>query len=421
MKIDLLLCHAAQVVTCSGTGPKHGKEMAEVRIIEDGAVAVAGGEIVAIGSSRDILSRYEAKERLDVTGRAVVPGLVDPHTHAVWAGDRVDEFERRIRGESYLEIMASGGGIAATMETVRNSPVARLVEESRPRLEAMLKLGTTTAEIKTGYGLETTAELRMLEALAILHEEQPMDLVPTFLGGHAVPPEFSDNPERYLDLVVNEMLPRAITWYEDSIFPRAGLPFFNDVFCEQKAFDKYQSRRVLEAGLKLGLPAKIHADEFTGLGGVELGIDLGAVSIDHLDVTTPEDCRRLAASNSIGVVLPAVNLNLGATRFAPARNMIDSGCALGLATDLNPGSAPCPSMQLVMALACRYMGMLPNEAFTASTLNAACAIGLGNRVGTLEAGKQADLLILKCGDYRHMAFQFGDNLVEQVIKKGMLL
>jgi imidazolonepropionase len=421
MKIDSLLFNASQVVTCSGPGPKRGKEMGDIEIIEDGAVALADGQIVEVGSTRKLIDRYEAREKLNVTGYTIVPGLVDPHTHAVWAGDRVDEFERRLRGESYLEIMAAGGGIVSTTKAVRGASVEKLVEESRPRLEAMLRLGTTTAEIKTGYGLETAAEMRMLEAIEVLQKEQPLDLVPTFLGAHAIPSEYSNDIEGYLDLVTNEMLPEAIRWYENSIFPGKGVPFFNDVFCEQNAFDKGQSRRVLEAGLRVGLPAKIHADEFTSLGGVGLGVELGAVSIDHLDVTSPEDRQCLATSSSIGVVLPAVNFNLGSTHFALARAMIEDGCALALATDINPGSAPCPSMQLVMAIACRYMGLLPAEAFTASTINAACAIGLDERIGTLEPGKQADLLILKCQDYRQMAFQFGGNLVDKVIKKGIFV
>ena len=395
--------------------------MGDVVVIEDGAVALADGQIVEVGPTRKLIDRYEAREKLDVTGYTVVPGLVDPHTHVVWAGDRVDEFERRIRGESYLKIMAAGGGIVSTTKAVRAASVEKLVEEARPRLEAMLKLGTTTAEIKSGYGLETAAELRMLEAIEVLQKEQSMDLVPTFLGAHAIPSEYSNDIGGYLDLVINEMLPEAIQWYENSIFPGKGIPFFNDVFCEQKAFDKDQSRRVLEAGLRLGLPAKIHADEFTSLGGVVLGVELGAVSIDHLDVTSPEDRRSLAASDSIGVVLPAVNLNFGSAHFAQAKAMMEEGCALALATDINPGSAPCPSMQLVMAIACRYMRLLPSEAFTASTLNAACAIGLGDRIGSLEPGKQADLLILKCQDYRQMAFQFGGNLVDKVIKKGIFV
>jgi imidazolonepropionase len=421
MKIDLLLCHAAQVVTCSGTGPKHGQRMGEVEITEDGAVAVADGRIVEVGPTTELITRYKPLEMLDVSGRTVIPGLVDPHTHAVWAGDRVDEFELRLRGESYLEIMAAGGGIVSTMKAVRESSVERLVEESRPRLEAMLMLGTTTAEIKTGYGLEAAAELRMLEAIEALQKAQPIDLVPTFLGAHAIPPEYSGNPEGYLNLVVNEMLPKAKQWHQASVFAGRGVPLFNDVFCEQKAFDKNQSRRVLKEGLNLGLRAKIHADEFTSLGGVGLGVELGAISIDHLDVTCSDDQQLLAASDSIGVVLPAVNLNFGSTHFAPARAMIEAGCALALATDINPGSAPCPSMQLVMAIACRYQGLQPVEAFTASTLNAACAIGLGDRVGSLEPGKQADILILTCADYRHLAYQFGGNLVEKVIKKGLFV
>ncbi len=421
MKIDLLLCHAAQIVTCSGTGPKHGKRMGEVEITEDGAVAVADGRIVEVGLTPELIARYKPLEMFNVSGRTVIPGLVDPHTHAVWAGDRVDEFERRLLGESYLKIMAAGGGIVSTMEAVRASSAERLVEETLPRLEAMLRLGTTTAEIKTGYGLETAAELRMLAAIEELQKKQPMDLVPTFLGAHALPPEYSDDAEGYLNLVIEEMLPRAKQWHQESAFAGRGVPLFNDVFCEQKAFNKNQSRRVLKEGLNLGLRAKIHADEFTSLGGVGLGVELGAVSIDHLDVTSPDDHQLLAASNTIGVILPAVNLNFGSTHYAPARAMVDAGCALALATDINPGSAPCPSMQLIMAIACRYQGLLPDEALTAATLNAACAIGLEERIGSLEPGKQADMLILKCSDYRHLAYQFGGNLVEKVIKKGLFV
>ncbi len=417
MKVDLLIHSAAQLVTCASPGgPKRGAAMADVGLIPGGAIAMSEGEIVAVGSTADLRADYTARETLDATGLVVCPGLVDPHTHAVYAGDRVNEFELRIRGASYMEIMQAGGGIASTMQAVRAASVAQLAAESRPRLEAMLALGTTTVEIKTGYGLDTASELKMLQAIAALADSHPLDIVPTFLGAHVVPPEFKGRPDAYTDLVITEMLPAAAEWYHHSPFTHS--PFFCDVFCEANVFNREQARRVLSAGLALGLPPKIHADEFANLGGVFLAVELGAVSADHLDVTPPAEVEALAQSNTIGVVLPAVNFNLGSAHFANARAMIDAGVALALATDLNPGSAPCPSMPLVMAMACRYQRLSPAEAFNASTLNAAYALGLGHRLGSLEVGKQADVLLVNAPDYRHLAYQFGGNLVQRVIKRG---
>jgi imidazolonepropionase len=382
-------------------------------------VAIAAGEIVAVGASADLLAEYTAAETIDAGGKVVCPGFVDPHTHVVYAGDRVHEFELRIRGASYMEIMQAGGGIVSTMQATRTATVEQLVVESRPRLNDMLRLGTTTVEIKTGYGLNTPSELNMLRAIAQLALSAPLTLIPTFLGAHTVPPEYKDHTDEYVDLVIEAMLPAAIEWYEHS--PFAHSPFFNDVFCEANVFDRDQSRRVLEAGLKLGLPAKIHADEFVNLGGVSLGVELKAVSADHLDVTPPDEVAKLAQSNTVGVVLPAVNFNLGSAHFANARQLVDAGVVLALATDINPGSAPCPSMPLVMALACRYQRLLPAEAMNASTINAAYAVGLGERLGSLEVGKQADLLIVNAPDYRYLAYQFGGNLVERVVKRGQLI
>ncbi|MBE7553247.1 MAG: imidazolonepropionase [Anaerolineales bacterium] len=421
MKIDLLIHSAAQLVTCaSPDGPKRGEAMADVGLIADGALAIASGQIVAVGPTADLRADFSAHETIDASGKVVCPGFVDPHTHVVYAGDRANEFELRIRGASYLEIMQAGGGIVSTMRAVRAATVEQLVAESKPRLEAMLALGTTTVEIKTGYGLDTTSELKMLQAIALLASSSPLDLVPTFLGAHAVPPEYKGRTDAYVDLVVEEMLPAAVEWYHAS---RSTLhaPLFCDVFCEANVFDREQSRRVLEAGLKLGLPAKIHADEFVNLDGVSLAVVLGAVSVDHLDVTPPAEVELLAQSNTVGVVLPAVNFNLGSSHFAHARGMIDAGVALALATDINPGSAPCPSMPLVMAIACRYQRLLPAEALNAGTLNAAYALGLGHKLGSLEGGKQADVLIVNAPDYRHLAYQFGGNLVERVVKRGQVV
>ena len=428
MKVDLLVHNAAQLITCaSPAGPKRGAAMRDVGLIEDGAVAVDGGQIVAVGATSDLLGRYQARQSIDAGSRVVCPGFVDPHTHLVYAGERIDEFEKRIAGATYLEIMAAGGGIASTMEKTRQASLEQLVGESRPRLGIMLALGTTTVEIKTGYGLDTATEMKMLQAIEALAREGPAGLVPTpsvvptFLGAHAIPPEFKGRGEAYVDLVIEEMLPRAAAWYGQSWFAGQRIPFFNDVFCEANAFDLGQARRILEAGQRLGLRPKIHAGEFSALGGVSLAVELGAASADHLDVMTAEEVEKLAGSETVGVLLPAVNFNLGSHDFADGRGLIDAGAAVALSTDINPGSAPCPSMPLVMAIAARYQRLLPAEALNAGTINAAYAVGLGEQVGSIEVGKQADLLIVEAADYRHLVYQFGHNLVGQVIKGGALM
>jgi imidazolonepropionase len=421
MEIDLLVHNAAQLITCSSPGgPKRGRAMTDVGLIPNGAVAIAEGKIVEVGPSAELRAAYTARSMLDASGKVVCPGFVDPHTHLVYAGDRVAEFELRIQGASYMDILRSGGGILSTTRATRTATLEDLVAASRPRLDAMFALGTTAAEVKTGYGLDTRSELKMLQAIAGLDAEHPADLVPTFLGAHAIPAAYQGRSDDYVDLVIGEMLPRVVEWYRASAFAARRVPLFCDVFCEAHVFDRNQAKRVLQAGLAHGLPAKIHADEFQTLGGVALAVELNSVSADHLDATPPAEIEILAASSTLGVVLPVVNLNMGSSHFADARAMIDTGVALALATDLNPGSAPCPSMALTMAIACRYQRLLPAEALNAGTINAAHAIGLGDRIGSIEVGKQADLLVLNVPDYRHLAYQFGVNLVERVLKRGHL-
>jgi imidazolonepropionase len=420
--VDLLVHSAAQLVTCaSPAGPRRGAAMREVGIVANGAVAIAGGRIVAIGPTDEMRSAHEAAREIDAAGRIVCPGFVDPHTHVAYAGDRVDEFERRIRGETYLQIAQAGGGVRATVRATRAATVNIIVDQSSARLDEMLALGTTTAEVKTGYGLDTGSELKLLRAIDRLDRHQPIELVPTFLAAHAVPPEYDGRADAYVDYVIEDSLPAAVAWYRGSKFARDGRPMFADVFCERSAFDVDQSRRVLEAAQAAGLPLKAHVDEFTALGGLPMALALGPTSVDHLDETGADGIAQLARSTAIAVVIPTVNFHLGATRFADARAMIDAGAAVALTTDINPGSAPCPSMMLAMAIACRYQKLSPAEALCAATVNAAHAIRLGQRVGSLEPGKQADLIVCDVPDYRHLAYRFGGNPVVQVVKKGKVV
>jgi imidazolonepropionase len=394
--------------------------MRDAGLIEQAAVAVRDGRIVAVGPSAEVAARYTADERIDCTGHAVCPGFVDPHTHAVFGGDRVHEFEQRIGGATYMEIMAAGGGIAYTVRHTRAASEEELVALTRKRLDQMLALGTTTVEIKSGYGLDTESELKLLRVAEQLARTHPCAVVPTFLGAHATPPEYRGNTDGYVDLVIHDMLPAVVAWYGGSYFAARRIPFFIDVFCEEHAFDLAQSRRILEAGLRAGLRVKAHVDQFTTCGGVSMALGLEAASVDHLDTTPDAEIQRLAQSATVAVPLPAVTFNLGMTVYADARAMIDAGAAVALATDLNPGSAPCLAMPLVMAIACRYQRLLPAEALNAGTINAAHAVGLGDVAGSIETGKRADLLILKEADYRHIPYFFGGNPVETVIVGGRM-
>jgi imidazolonepropionase len=415
MQADLIVHSARQLLTLSG-GPQRGGELGRLGLIEDGALAAAGGKIVAVGPTLELRRRYEAQQEIDARESVVLPGFVDPHTHLLWAGDRAAEFEMRIAGASYLDILAAGGGIISTVAKTRAATVDDLVRDARPRLARMLQYGTTTAEAKTGYGLETRTELRMLEALIRLDEDGPVRLAPTFLGAHAIPAEFKDRPQEYVEIVCQEMLPAVQAWWLEHAGARP-LPFV-DVFCETGAFDLAQSRQILTAARKLGFPLKIHADEFASLGGVSLAVELGALSADHLVATPEADVRALGNSGTVAVALPATPFGLAEGAYTPARSILEAGGLLALATDLNPGTAWCESMQFVIALACRYMRLTPAQAIAAATINAAAAIGLQARVGSLEVGKDADLLVLDAPDYRHLGYRFGTNLAAHVVRAG---
>jgi imidazolonepropionase len=411
----MLIHSASQLLTLEGA-PQRGGDLGHLGIIPDGALLIRDGIIAAVGGSQELRQAHPAEETLDARGCVVMPGFVDPHTHAIWAGDRAAEFEMRLEGKTYLEILAGGGGILSTVKATRQASLPELIEATRSRLWTMLEHGTTTAEVKTGYGLETVTELRMLQALAALDQEGPLELALTFLGAHAVAPEYQGNPEGYTTHLCQEMLPSAQRWWQENM-PAKPLPFV-DVFCETGAFSLEQSRRILQTAKSLGFPIKIHADEFDNLGGVRLAVQLGAVSADHLVKTNPEELDILAHSDTVAVALPCTPFGLAEAHYTPARAILEAGGLLALATDLNPGTAWCGDMQFAIALACRYLKLTPAQAIAAATLNAAAAIGRADRVGSLTVGKQADLLILSIADYRHLGYRFGPNLVDTVIKKG---
>lgn len=413
----MLIHSAAELITVAG-GPQRGDDLGDLGVICDGAVLIQDGKITAVGTTTDLKAAYPDEERLDATGRVVMPGFVDPHTHVIWAGDRAAEFDLRLQGKTYLEILDAGGGILSTVRATRAAPIEILKQQTLRRMRRMFAYGTTTAEAKSGYGLEIGTELRMLEALLDLDKEGPLDLAFTFLGAHAIPPEYVGRSDEYTALICTDMLPAVKNlWHEKA--PGIVLPFV-DVFCETGAFSLSQTRLILEKARELGFPLKVHADEFENLGGARLAVELGATSADHLVKASFEDISALGRSNTVAVALPCTPFGLAEAFYAPAQAILDDGGLLALATDLNPGTAWCESMQFAIALACRYMRLNPAQAIAAATINAAAAIGLADRVGSIEPGKQADLLILSVDTYRHLGYRFGTNLVEKIIKKGQV-
>lgn len=413
----MLLHSAPQLLTLAG-GPQRGARLGDLGLIEDGAVLIRGETIAAVGPSRDLLAAYPHEPRLDASGYAVLPGFVDPHTHLVWAGDRAAEFERKMAGAKYLDLLAAGGGILSTVRASRAASLEDLLAQTRPRALRMFAHGTTTAEAKTGYGLETAAELKLLDVLLRLDSEGPLEIAPTFLGAHAIAPEFQDDPQGYTDLICREMLPAVRDgWHSRPLSRRRPLPFV-DVFCETGAFDLAQSEQILTRARHLGFPLKIHADEFDNLGGASLAVRLGAASADHLVKTSAEDIAALGASETVAVALPCTPFGLAETEYTPARAILEADGLLALATDCNPGTAWNESMQFVIALACRTLKLTPAQAIAAATINAAHAIRRADRIGSLEAGKQADLLVLSVPDYRQLGYRFGGNLVRLVVKRG---
>lgn len=402
--VDIFIKNASELITMDGPNrPRIKKEMCELSIIKNGSVAIKDGKIVETGNDLE----YGAEKTIDASGKTVMPGFIDPHTHLVFAGSREFELDMKLKGLSYMEILKKGGGIFYTVNETRRATNEELLKQSKKRLDTMISHGTTTCEAKSGYGLDTETELKMLEIQKKLNDIHPMDIVSTFLGAHAIPKEHS--ADDYVDIIISEMLPQV-----------KGLAMFCDVFCEKGVFTIEQSRRILEAGKKYGLIPKIHADEIVDTGGASLAAEIGAISADHLLMSSDKGINEMARKGVIGVMLPGTPFSLMQDNYAPARKMIESGVPIALATDLNP-NCWVENMQFMIQLGCFNMKMTPAEAVTAATFNAACAIGVNDTVGSLEKGKKADVIILDCPNHKSIPYHFGVNLVETVIKNGKII
>lgn len=417
LSVALLVEHAAELVTVAGpSGPRTGPAQSELAVVQDGAVAVGtDGRILAVGPTAEIRRSVEIgaqTEIVDATGRSVLPGFVDPHTHAIFAGDRAGEFEQRLAGADYLRILAAGGGILSTVRATREAPIHDLVDRAAGFLDQMLLHGTTTLEIKSGYGLSTEAEVKMLRVVQALRERVPQTLVPTLLAAHAVPDEFRGDADGYVTSICEEIIPAVAAEH---------LAEFCDVFCERGVFTVEQSREILRTAQRYGLAPKLHAEQKSAFGGTALGCELGAASVDHLEYATEEDIQRLARSGVVGVLLPGAAFTLRETHRAPARALIEAGVPVALSTDFNPGTCYILSPSVVVGIACLQIGLSPAEAIVAATINAAHAIGKGAEVGSLEPGKRGDLIVLDAPSYRHIPYRFGANLVRTVVKDGRMV
>jgi len=411
---DWLITGCSQLLTMQGPAPRRGRALAEPGVIRDGALLVRGGRIHAVGSRRRIERLPEARraEKLDLGGRVALPGFVDSHTHLIFPSSRANEYEQRIGGASYEEIARAGGGIRATVGALRRAPRERLKERALFFLREFAAHGTTTIEAKSGYGLDWKNEIKILEILGELQGEQPVEIVRTFLGAHMTPAEYRRRPEAWVELLVKRLIPHVA---------EARLAEFCDVFCERGAFTVEQARKILEAGRARGLAPRIHAEQLSRTGGARLAIELGAASADHLDKANAGDIRALAASNVVCTLLPGCSFHLGLAKNAPARRLIAAGAIVALATDFNPGTSPTVSMPMVLAIACTQMRMTPAEAIAAATINAAYSLRMHERVGSLEAGKYADLAAFDVEDYREIPYYFGINLCSMTMKRGKVI
>ncbi len=402
--MDILIRNAQELITLQGhQRPRIKKEMNDLCIIKNGDVAIKNGIILDVGTDLE----YSAKEEIDASGKIVLPGFIDPHTHLVFAGSREFELDWKLNGLSYMDIMKRGGGIEYTVEKTKAASFHQLVKESFPRLHSMLAYGTTTCEAKSGYGLDTVTEQRILDVNQYLTDHHPLDVVSTFLGAHTVPKGVSSGD--YVDIIINEMIPMASSKAD-----------FCDVFCEKGFFTVDQARMILEEGKKHGLTPKIHADEFTNTKGAQLAAEVKAISAEHLLHISADGIKAMAQNNVIGVLLPGTPFCSMMDTYAPARLMIDAGVPVALATDLNP-NCYVENMQFMIQLGCFFMRMTPAEAVCAATFNAACAINREHLIGSIEIEKHADIIILDCPSYQHIPYHFGINHVETVIKNGKLM
>ena len=405
---SLAVLHASQLVTLGGPNrPRVGTEMCELAIIRDGGMLISDGKIRSVGPSDQIEKNASKAEIIDAEGRIVLPGFVDAHTHLVFAGNRLDDFERRARGESYEQIAKAGGGIWSTVEKTRAASDADLLKHAKMHADWFLKCGTTTVEAKSGYGLTLEDELKILRVIRQLNEELPLEIVPTFLGAHAVPREM--DADEYIKLVIEEMLPRIAS---------EKLAEFCDVFCERGYFDIEQSRKILGAAKKLGFKLRGHVDQLSNSGGAKLMAELGASTADHLEKADKQGIAAMKSANVQPVLLPGSVYALGSSDYPRAREIIEAGLAVVIATDFNPGSSPTPSMPMILSLACTQMKMSPAETITASTINAAYSLNRGDRIGSLEQGKLANFSIFDAEDYRELAYWFGIPQTHSVYIRG---
>jgi len=405
---SIAVLHASQLVTLAGPKrPRAGRELSELAIIPDGGMLIRDSKIDIVGPSTEIEKEAGDTEVIDARGKVVFPGFVDAHTHLVFAGNRLDDFERRVRGDTYEQIASAGGGIWSTVEKTRAASEADLLMQAKKHAGWFLRCGTTTVEAKSGYGLSVEDELKILRVMRRLNQETPLEVVPTFLGAHAVPRKM--RVDEYVDLVVNEMLSRVTS---------DGLAEFCDVFCERGYFDIEQSRRILSAAKKLELKLRIHADQLSNSGAAQLAGELKATTADHLEKTDAQGIAVLKSGGVQPVLLPGSVYALGSAHYPRAREMIEAGLAVVIATDFNPGSSPTPGMPMILSLACTQMKMSPAEAISASTINPAYSLGRGDQIGSLESGKVANFSIFDCGDYRELAYWFGVPQTHSVYVKG---
>jgi imidazolonepropionase len=413
----LLITGISQLLTLRGSGPRRGDSLSKLGIRKDGAVLVRDGIVVAAGARAAMEARADARraEKVDVGGRVVLPGFVDSHTHLIHAASRAEEYELKIQGASYEEIARKGGGILNSAKKLRSATAEALKGRARIALEQFASYGTTTVEAKSGYGLDAASELKILRLQKELNEEQPLEIVSTFLGAHAVPAEYrgkADGAEKYIELVMEQMLPEVVS---------DRLAEFCDVFCDRGAFTREQSRRILSEGRLHGLTPRVHAEQLSRTGAATLAVELGAASCDHLEQVNASDIRALGKSRTVATLLPGCDFHLGLEKYAPARKLIEAGAIVALATDYNPGTSPTVSMPMILSLACSQLRMTPAEAICAATINAAYALRRDERIGSIEEGKQADLAVFEVEDHREIPYYFGMNPCWMTMKGGEIV